>query len=68
MFERTRPATELLHVVAHGGKTVRMGLSGLVQIFHDVVDGVPGNQVAQRFLTGDEPNGLTLVLGNVISE
>src|SRR6267154_1138801 len=66
MFECAGPDAKFLHVVAHGGHVVRMSGGGFLEIGDDLFDGAKRNQVAKNFLTGNETNRLTLILGDVI--
>src|SRR5260370_41175017 len=61
----SRPDAELFHVVAHGGDTTRMLAGSIAQIRDNVFDFAKGNEIAQSFLAGIEPDGLAVVLGDV---
>ena len=68
MFERSRPAAELLHVIAHRGDAAGMRTKHFVQPRHHFIDGLPRNQIAQGFLAGDDANRLAFVFRDVIAE
>src|ERR1700730_14335139 len=68
VFEGAGPSAELFHVVAHGGDAIGMGREGVAQVSDGFVDGVPGDQVTQGFLPGNDTDGLALVFGNVIAK
>src|SRR6202022_607548 len=68
MLKRARPDAELFHVVAHGRHAIRVRVCSVAQVRGDLLDGAEGNQVAQYFLAGNQADGLTFVLGDVVTE
>ena len=68
VFERTGPATEFFHIIAHRGDTVGMRSCGFAQVGHYFFDGVPGDQVAKRFLPGNDADGAALIFGDIVGE
>ena len=65
MFVRSRPDTELFHVIAHGSDATGVDSGRIAQIGDDVFDLAKGNEIAQRFLSRVKPHGLATVLGDV---
>jgi hypothetical protein len=45
-----------------------MSRVGFAEIGDHFVNGVPGNEVAQRLLAGNDAHGLAFVLGNIVAE
>ena len=45
-----------------------MNRVGFAEVGDHFVNGVPGNEVAQRLLAGNDANGLAFVFGNIVAE
>ena len=68
VFKGARPSAEFFHIVAHCGDAIGMGGGGFLQMDHNLVDSVPRNEVAQRFLARDDTNRLAFIFGDVVAE
>src|SRR5437764_8465630 len=68
VFEGTGPAAEFFHVITHGGDAIGIRGGGFAQVGHHFVYGVPGDQIAKRFLPRNDANGAALIFGDVVSE
>src|SRR5580658_1300543 len=61
----TGPDAEFFHVVAHGGHAAGMYGRGIAQIGDDFLDLAERDEIAERFLAGEEPDALAAVFGDV---
>ncbi len=59
------PDTEFFHVIAHRCHAARMQSCRIAQVGDDLFDFAEGDEVTERFLTGEEPDALTAVFGDV---
>src|SRR5579864_3260837 len=68
MIVSPRPDAEFFHVVAHGCDAAGMLAGGVAEKFDDLVRRAKGNEIPKGLETGNQTNGLSLILGNECSE
>src|SRR5206468_6953335 len=65
MFMRSRPDTELFHVIAHGSDATGVDSGRIAQISNDLLNFAEGNEIAESFLPRIEPHGLATGFGDI---
>src|SRR4029077_10501534 len=61
----TRPNAEFFHVVTHRRHAAGMQSRCFAQVGDDVFDFAEGDEITERLLTGEEPNALAAIFGDV---
>ena len=68
MFVRTGPDAEFFHVVAHRRDSTGMEVCGVTQVRDDLLDLAERDEIAERFVSGKEADGLAAIFRDVVSE